>query len=98
MCFHTQYINWLPNLQIEVVQVNTFACCVYKPISRQDVNLQNFCFYLLLVRFDSMSDYGIEISPGSKVVIFQGSVKKAPQLNKRGRKVSDLYKYIYLCI
>ena len=43
-----------------------------------------------------MSDYGIEISPGSKVVIFQGSVKKAPQLNKRGRKVSDLYIYVYI--
>lgn len=34
-----------------------------------------------------MSEYTIEITPQSKVVIFQGSLKKAPPLNKRGRKV-----------
>jgi hypothetical protein len=33
-----------------------------------------------------MSDYAIDIIPTSRVIIFQGSLKKAPQLNKRGRK------------
>lgn len=47
-----------------------------------------------------MSDYAVEISQHSRVIILQGTLKKAPQLNKRGRKVSNntnsfLYYYYY---
>ena len=42
---------------------------------------------IVLLDGRTMSEYTIEITPQSKVVIFQGSLKKAPPLNKRGRKV-----------
>ncbi len=44
-----------------------------------------------------MSLYEIEISSNSKVVLFQGSLKKAPQLNKRGRKVYFITTIMILC-
>ena len=42
-----------------------------------------------------MSEYSIEVSPSSKVVVFQGNLKKAPNLNRRGRKVRHNYDCLY---
>lgn len=44
----------------------------------------------------AMSVYSIEISPASKVVVFQGELKKAPNLNRRGRKVTSCSQYAVL--
>ena len=64
-------------LSVDVDSLLTYSC----------VALQLLYGAVDLLGQRTMSEYTIEITPQSKVVIFQGSLKKAPPLNKRGRKV-----------